>query len=98
MSFHPIAGLFSPGEGPGLSEEAGDACAFEDHGRWRTTRCRSADVTSAVEGFSLCGEPYLCTPHAKEWAQTPGVQTGCQAIYPLNQHGGPPIDLAGSRS
>lgn len=85
MSFHPISGLFQPGEGPGLRDEAPDVCAFVDDGRWRTVECGSTDVTSLVVGSSLPGEePRLCTPHADRWEQTPAVQEGFHIIRPLD--------------
>lgn len=84
MSFHPISGLFQPGEGPGLLLDVPDACAFEESGRWRTTRCRSTDVVALVDDGSDRAEPLLCGPHADRWAQTPAGQEGFDVIRPID--------------
>lgn len=84
MSLHPISGLFSSGEGLALRPGVVDACAFEESGRWRTTRCTSTDVTSLVDDSTLTGdEPLLCGPHADRWAQTAAVRDGLHSIHPL---------------
>ncbi|MEX5634943.1 hypothetical protein [Parafrankia sp. FMc2] len=83
MTFRPISGLFSPGEGPGLRLDAKDSCAFEESGRWRSTRCESTDVTSRVQ-ISGGDELGLCAPHAEVWAQTPATSEGLNVISPLD--------------
>ncbi len=82
MTFHPISGLFQPGEGPALLADVPDACAFGEHGRWRTTRCRSTDV-AAVVVTPNGDDPLVCAPHAGRWAETDAVRSGLHAIYPL---------------
>lgn len=87
MTFHPISGLFSPGEGPALRHDVPDACAFERSGRWRTTRCRSTDVVAAVDDGSDRTEPLLCGLHAYAWANTPAALEGLHAVHPLDTLG-----------
>ncbi|WP_131802323.1 hypothetical protein [Parafrankia soli] len=82
MTFHPLSGLFQPGEGPSLREDVVDACAFAEHGRWRTTRCGSSDTPYLVEGAAPEGdEPLLCGPHADRWSETPAVLGGMHTIH-----------------
>lgn len=84
MTFHPLSGLFAPGEGPALRLDVPDACAFVEHGRFRTVACGSTDVAAVVEGGGAPGdEPLLCAPHADRWRQTEAVRSGLDRIYPL---------------
>lgn len=84
MTFHPLSGLFSSGEGPALLADVPDVCAFEEAGRWRTTRCGSTDVAAVVEDAGTPGdEPLLCAPHAERWGQTTAVREGIHSIHPL---------------
>jgi len=87
MSFHPISGLFSPGEGPALREDA-TGCAHEESGRWLTRRCRQQLLTHVVVPAEAADDdplPLLCGPHAEVWRDTQAARSGLLAVTTLGE-------------